>query len=152
VPPLRERAPDILPLARAFLAESARRWRRPDLRLTPAAEARLAAHAWPGNVRELKNVVEQAAVMAAGDMIGPDDLGLAELGEPAPPAAAPPGGEASGRPGTELPPLGEAERELLLQALRRAAWNVSAAARLLGVSRDVVRYRMQKHGLLRPPA
>lgn len=145
VPALRERRDDVLPLAHAFLAESARRWRRPGLRFAPAAEALLLVHAWPGNVRELKNVVEQAAVMTQGDTIGGDELALSGLGDEAPAAA---------EPGFRLPAEGvrilDVEREVLLQALQRAAWNVTAAARLLGISRDTVRYRMQKHGLLRP--
>jgi DNA-binding NtrC family response regulator len=145
VPPLRERVQDILPLARAFLAESARRWGRPALRLAPAAEAMLAAHPWPGNVRELRNVVEQAAVLVLGDSIDPDDLALTPLAGAA---------EHVPGPAFHLPEdgvqIGHVERDMLRQALDRSAWNVTAAARLLGLSRDAVRYRMQKHGLLRP--
>jgi DNA-binding NtrC family response regulator len=150
VPPLRERGQDVLPLARAFLAESARRWRRPGLAFTPAAEAALAAHPWPGNVRELKNVVEQAAVLGMGERIAPEDLALSRLGG-AFPSAVP---ETEADTGFRLPAEGvqitDLERDMLRQALHRSAWNVTAAARLLGLSRDTVRYRMQKYGLLRP--
>jgi DNA-binding NtrC family response regulator len=147
---LRERGQDVLPLARAFLAESARRWRRPGLAFTPAAEAALAAHPWPGNVRELKNVVEQAAVLGMGERIAPEDLALSRLGG-AFPSAVP---ETEADTGFRLPAEGvqitDLERDMLRQALHRSAWNVTAAARLLGLSRDTVRYRMQKYGLLRP--
>jgi DNA-binding NtrC family response regulator len=146
VPPLRERQEDILPLARAFLAESARRWRRPGLRLTAAAEAALAAHSWPGNVRELKNVVEQAAVLSTGEAIGPEELALSRLAEKVPPAEP----DLGFRLPAEGMQIADLERDMLRQALDRSAWNVTAAARLLGLSRDTVRYRMQKHGLLRP--
>jgi two-component system response regulator AtoC len=144
VPPLRTRPGDILPLARSFLAESARRWRREQLRLAPAAERALEAHSWPGNVRELKNVIEQAALMARSDEIGPEHLALSRLAETVPAA-----GEAFRLPSEGLV-IGDLERDMLKQALDRCGWNVTAAARLLGVSRDVLRYRMQKHNLLRP--
>jgi two-component system, NtrC family, response regulator AtoC len=144
VPPLRARPTDILPLARSFLGESARRWRRGELHLSPAAERALGTHSWPGNVRELKNVIEQAALMARTDEIGPEHLALSRLAE-APPAA----GEAFRLPSEGLV-IGDLERDMLQQALDRCGWNVTAASRLLGVSRDVLRYRMQKHGLLRP--
>jgi two-component system, NtrC family, response regulator AtoC len=145
VPPLRERSQDILPLARIFLAEGARRWRRAGLHLTPAAEAALIAHSWPGNVRELKNVVEQAVVLGIGEAIEPTHLALSQLdGEP----------QSEPDRGFRLPAEGmqivDLERDMLRQALARSVWNVTAAARLLGLSRDTVRYRMQKHGLLRP--
>lgn len=146
VPPLRERRRDIVPLARAFLAESARRWRRPGLSFTPAAEEVLAAHPWPGNVRELRNLVEQAAVLGSGTAIGPDDLALTKLASEAA-APADQGHFSLPEQGVQI---GDVERDLLRQALDRSSWNVTAAARLLGISRDTVRYRMQKHGLLRP--
>ena len=147
VPPLRERREDIVPLARGFLAESARRWRRPGLRFAPAAEAALADHPFPGNVRELKNLVEQAAVLAAGETIGPSDLALTSLA--AEPATAAEQNAARFRLPAEGMPIADLERDVLRQALDRSGWNVTAAARLLGISRDTVRYRMEKHGLAR---
>jgi DNA-binding NtrC family response regulator len=149
VPALRDRRQDILPLARAFLAESARRWRRPGLRLAPEAEALLTAHPWPGNVRELRNIVEQAAVLVTGEVIGPADLALSRLGREE--VEAPAAGE---RPFL-LPESGvqidDLERDMLRQALERSSWNVTAAARLLGLSRDTVRYRLQKYRLRQTP-
>jgi DNA-binding NtrC family response regulator len=144
VSPLRDRSSDILPLARNFLIEGARRWRRAGLHFTPAAETALMTHSWPGNVRELKNVVEQAVVLGVGEAIEPAHLALSQLdGNP----------QAEPDQGFRLPEQGmqivDLERDMLSQALVRSAWNVSAAARLLGLSRDTVRYRMQKYGLLR---
>jgi len=145
VPALRDRRQDILPLARAFLAESARRWRRPDLRLAPAAEALLAAHPWPGNVRELRNIVEQAAVLVTGEVIGPEDLALTRLGRET--EEAPAAGERSFLLPESGVQIDDLERDMLRQALERSSWNVTAAARLLGLSRDTVRYRLQKYRL-----
>jgi DNA-binding NtrC family response regulator len=142
VPALRERREDVLPLARAFLAEAAARWRRPELALAPSAEAALLAHDWPGNVRELRNTIEQAAVMAEGPRIDAEQLAIARLD---------PGGTASPTP---LPAedersvtLEEVERAMLVRALAETGGNVSAAARRLGISRDTLRYRMAKFGL-----
>jgi two-component system, NtrC family, response regulator AtoC len=136
VPPLRERGDDILLLARHFLAQQAQRYGKPDLRLAPDAEAALRAHPWPGNVRELRNLVEQTVLLASGPLIHAGDMSFFA---PSGPASAPAAG-ASRR-------LDEVERELLVQALEKTAGNVTQAARLLGVSRDTLRYRIQKHGL-----
>jgi two-component system, NtrC family, response regulator HydG len=74
VPPLRERKEDLLPLARLFLAEAARRTGRRVTGLTPRAADQLLRHDWPGNVRELENAIERAVVLAAGDRVDVDDL------------------------------------------------------------------------------
>ncbi|MFL6831385.1 MAG: sigma 54-interacting transcriptional regulator, partial [Xanthobacteraceae bacterium] len=74
VPPLRQRAEDILPLARRFAAFFARAARRPALELAPATEAILRAYPWPGNLRELRNAIERAAILAAGAELGPELL------------------------------------------------------------------------------
>jgi transcriptional regulator of acetoin/glycerol metabolism len=85
-------------------------------------------------------------VLGGGAAIGPGDLALTSLAGEAP---APPeeGHFSLPEQGVQI---GDVERDLLRQALDRSSWNVTAAARLLGISRDTVRYRMQKHGLLRP--
>jgi two-component system response regulator AtoC len=152
VPALRDRDGDALVLARHFLAEFARRYRKPGIRFDSTAEAALAAHAWPGNVRELRNVVEQAVLLAGADVIA---AGALMLPQPALPAAAPtaPPGVATATTASAADPadggstLDRVEREMLLQALAVSGGNVSKAARELGVSRDTLRYRMDKHGL-----
>ena len=143
VPPLRARDGDVLLLARHFLDESATRWRRPGLRLTPEAEAALQQHHWSGNVRELRNVVEQAVLLSQAEVICPSDLALSSLAGPGGTAVSPAAAAGEGLS------MEAAERSLLLQALERSDGNVTAAAKLLAVSRDTVRYRMQKHGLSR---
>ncbi len=143
VPPLRARDGDVLLLARHFLDESATRWRRSRLSLTPEAEAALQQHHWSGNVRELRNVVEQAVLLSQAEVICPSDLALSSLAAPGGIAVSPAAAAGEGLS------MEAAERSLLLQALERSDGNVTAAAKLLAVSRDTVRYRMQKHGLSR---
>ncbi len=145
VPPLRERGEDVRTLARHFLAQAGARYRRPDLRLTPAAERALLAHAWPGNVRELRNVMEHAALLSPGAEVGPGHLALSPLGGVAGPDPA--GGFRLPEHGLDLEAL---ERSLTEQALARTGWNVTAAARLLGLGRDALRYRVEKLGLGSP--
>ena len=139
VPPLRERGDDILLLARHFLAAHARRYGKGDLRLSSDVERLLVTHRWPGNVRELRNVIEQAVLLASGSVIGLPELSLSAVTS----ASLQSAGE-GGRDGSRLE---QVERDLLVQALETTQWNVSRAARLLGVSRDTLRYRMEKFQL-----
>ncbi len=145
VPPLRERVGDPLQLARHFLVEFGQRYRKSGLAFTPAAEAALVSHPWPGNVRELRNLVEQAVLFVSGASIGPADLLLPRSPE-ARPAELP-------TPGVVVPvdlrgsALERVEREMLVQALTQTGGNVSRAARELGISRDTLRYRMEKYGI-----
>jgi two-component system, NtrC family, response regulator AtoC len=145
VPPLRARGEDIILLANRFIEEFARRYGKPGLAFTPAALDRLTRHDWPGNVRELRNLVEQAVLLARGTSIDYSDLGL---------PAAEARSRAAPEPEPEAPQetleLAQMERDLLRQALERTGWNVTQAARILGITRDTLRYRIDKHGLARP--
>lgn len=142
VPPLRERDGDAVFLARHFCQVLGQRYRREEVRLGAAAEAAIAAHRWPGNVRELRNVIEQAVMLAVNDTIEARDLML-----------LPPGVGSSASSVSSLPlaepgsALDRQERELLVQAMNESNHNVSQAARSLGISRDTLRYRLEKHGL-----
>jgi DNA-binding NtrC family response regulator len=147
VPPLRERGDDVLLLARHFLQLNSARYGKRGLRLSAQAEAALLAYAWPGNVRELRNVIEEAVLLAQHDVIAPEQLSFcASLGT----AGAP--GDATLLAG--IPDRGinleEVERTLVVQALQKTGWNVTRAARLLGLTRDTLRYRMEKFGLAAP--
>jgi DNA-binding NtrC family response regulator len=144
LPPLCERGGDIVLLARHFLQLHAARYGKPTPPLTPQAEARLQQHRWPGNVRELRNVLEQAVLLSTGEPIGAAQLALSTLGEPEAGSAI-----SAGRPATDRT-LPEMERLALLQALQHSEGNVTRAARELGISRDTLRYRMEKHGLESP--
>jgi len=146
VPALRDRGDDVLLLARRFLAMHGRRYGKSDLDLSPEAEDALRGYGWPGNVRELRNVVEHAVLVATGTTIEPGHLSLS-------PGLVGPAREGSTPGAFVLPDQGasleDIERDLVVQALERASWNVTGAARLLGLSRDTLRYRIEKFGLRR---
>lgn len=136
LPPLRERGTDIVPLAHHLLARIAARYRLRGLSITAAGEARLLAQSWKGNVRELAHEIERAVIFN-----GDQPLDFATLGG----AATPP---ASGwrNPAWRMPESGfsldATMDELIAEALRESADNVSAAARRLGVPREFLRYRL----------
>ena len=134
VPPLRARGDDILLLAKHFLAVQGKRYGKPDLALTAGAEAKLREHNWPGNVRELRNVIEQAVLMTSDPLIHSSAISLVVTRSPDAQS-----GDAA-RPRT----LDALERSALLDALEQADWNVTKASRLLGISRDTLRYRIEK--------
>ena len=155
MPPLRERHEDIRPLADFFLRRFAFEARKGVVSFSPEAEEYLVAYSWPGNVRELKNVIERAVILSSGTEILVGDLprelrracaggggGEVEADEADPGAAAPPSDI-----GASANPIESAERSLILDALDRSSWNVSAAARILGVTRNTLRYRVRKYGL-----
>ncbi len=149
VPPLRERLDDIPVLVAHFLERFNAKFGRQVQGVSDDALMRLQAYDWPGNVRELRNVLERAVIMEADEMLLgthlPAELGLAGM-------SAPPVSVVGG--GFQLPPgglqLDELELSMLRQAMERTDGNQSAAARLLGISRYALRYRLEKHGLLEP--
>lgn len=143
LPALADRPSDVLPLAEHFLARCRRALGRPALSLSAEARRALEGYGWPGNVQELKNAVERAAlVLGASDEVGLDELPQAvvtQAGEREPGAAG--GLRASMR---------SAEKEALGRALSTTGWNVTAAAKNLGLPRRTVVYRMARLGLRRP--
>jgi DNA-binding NtrC family response regulator len=148
IPPLRERVGDIVPLAETFMLRFNREFGRDVQRIHPDAAERLKGHEWPGNVRELRNVIERAMLFARGDELRAEDLmldpGYRPRGAaPAPPPASSPVGE-----GYVIPPEGikldVLEDSLVRQAMDRAGGNKSRAAKILGISRDQIRYRLEK--------
>jgi len=165
--PLRERPGDILPLARHFLGVYCRKLKLDDVELSESAGQRLLEHAWPGNIRELENVVHHALLVARGPRIDADDLRI----------SATRGRSRSSAPGVaedgfglletalarifETPGPGLFERieaTVVRSAYAHTQKNQLATARLLGISRNVVRARLLQHGDLataagaRPPA
>ncbi len=149
MPPLRERGRDALLLARHFLAMHAQRYGGRDLDLSQEAETLLLNHSWPGNVRELRNVLEQTVLLTRQRVIPATDIALHRV--------APLAAEYDVLEPEELPipvpdgtvKLADVERELVRRTLEKTDWNVSKAARLLGLSRDMLRTRLQRHGLVR---
>jgi DNA-binding NtrC family response regulator len=146
LPPLRERADDVLILAEHFLKQYAAKYGRDVRRISAEAEALLRAYPWPGNVRELSHVMERAILWSHEAELGAEHLSLNnpdELMQPADglaPAAVP-----------GLPPdgmdLGQWERAMLEQALQQSGGNQTRAAQRLGISRDTLRYRLKKYGI-----
>ena len=169
VPPLRERLGDVIPLARHFLSLHAQRYRLGVPELSVAAQELLLQHAWPGNVRELRNAMEQALLLARGGAVEARELGFLtpdaalgstttgrDAGRDADPKferdqtrrvglATHPETHSGGCPnGEEDLNLERAERRLIGLALDRCSGNVTQAARLLGISRDTLRYRIER--------
>jgi len=126
IPPLREREGDAVLLAHAFVRRFAADQRRKGLTLADDAIQVLERHPWPGNVRELQNVMKRATIMADGDRITADDLGLSAQATP-------------DAPGLDLREARErAERSAVITALSRVDGNIVRAAELLGVSRPTL--------------
>jgi DNA-binding NtrC family response regulator len=141
MPPLRERGNDIVLLAEYYLDVYAREFKRDIRSLSPEAVARLMSYTWPGNVRELRNTIERSVLLCKQPAIGPDDLVLGR-GSPEHPHYTfdlPPGGIS----------LQTVEEQLVRQALTQTGDNQTKAAKLLHLSRDQLRYRMERYGLLK---
>ena len=144
VPALRDHAEDVATLAAHFIARFNQEMKRTVLGVSGGAMEMLRAYPWPGNVRELRNVIERAFILHAGaDEIRPEHL-TPELRKAAP----------AKRPDKLVPNITEeglvlddVEKKLITEAMERASGNQSKAARLLGVSRDTLRYRLKKHGM-----
>jgi DNA-binding NtrC family response regulator len=142
IPPLRERATEIEPLARQFLAEAAKRETRAVPELTADAIATLQAWPWPGNIRELKNVIDRAILMAGEGRLNAEALGLGVS------VSATAKNVASA---TNLKDEREAaERRAVLEALEKTGGNQTKAAELLGVSRRTLVTRLQQYGMTKP--
>ncbi len=152
LPPLRDRAADLEPLARALLADTARALGRPAPELDPSALDALRDRRFPGNVRELRNVLERAVVRCREPRLTADHLrsgvGLVAVSAPPRPGAAPdPASDpvpAVTLPGPALPlDLGELERLAIAEALRRVNGNRTHAARLLGIGLRTLRNKLR---------
>ena len=139
IAPLRERREDIPDLANLFIARFAGDSAKPVEGITPEAMQILVNHHWPGNVRELQNVIERACALAKDSVLTPADIHLDVRSAKA----------SNGATGF-LPDgmtLEQWEDEMVQEALRRANGNKSQAARLLGLSRNALRYRLSKIGI-----
>ncbi|MFT3696529.1 MAG: sigma 54-interacting transcriptional regulator [Kofleriaceae bacterium] len=145
VPPLRDRASEILPLAEHFAKLTAAEQGRTAPALSESAREALAGYAWPGNVRELKNAIDRALVLCG------DSLEAADLPEKLRDAAQrvrPVSGSAADMRGH----LAEVERAAIVAALETEKQNQTRAARRLGLSRRALIYKMEKYGLKAPPS
>jgi DNA-binding NtrC family response regulator len=145
IPPLREHKEDIPDLAQHFLARFARESEREITGITPASINVLMGYYWPGNVRQLENTIERAVALSEGPMIDAGDIHLDAAARSAAANASGPGTGNSFLP--EGMTLEQWEDEMIREALRRANGNKSQAARLLGLSRNALRYRLGKLGV-----
>ncbi|HPF37939.1 MAG TPA: sigma-54 dependent transcriptional regulator [Phycisphaerae bacterium] len=140
MPPLRERGDDIRIIAEYFVDQYATEFRRGPRLISEEAQRKLLSHYWPGNVRELRNTIERAVLFCKNDTIGAEDL---VIGVTAPSNAPIP---------PHIPPEGvniqDIEETLVRKALEQTDNNQTKAAKLLHLSRDQLRYRMERYGLL----
>ncbi|MBI5749298.1 MAG: sigma-54-dependent Fis family transcriptional regulator [Nitrospinae bacterium] len=148
IPPLRVRTGDILILANYFINKFNQEFRKDVKGLSSKAEKAILSYQWPGNVRELKNVIERAIILESKDKILIEHLPI-EVVEGAPFKEE----ERQQQSNFTLPengvPLEEVEKNLLIQALKKANGNQSKAAKLLSLSRYALRYRLKKIGYLK---
>jgi DNA-binding NtrC family response regulator len=144
VPPLRERRDDIPVLIDYFLKKHTRNTSRLVRGLTPETRRLMMDYSWPGNVRQLESAIERAILLCEGDLITVEDLPL-EVRQEA-------------RPTTEgafkLPAEGisfeDVERSLIVQAMEQTDYNITKAAKLLGLTFRTLQYRLEKFGIKRP--
>jgi len=141
LPPLRDRRGDIPLLAEHFLATFNQKNKKSFRGFSPEAIELLSAHGWPGNVRELENVVERAVVLGRGELVLREHLPAAIAAHEAPRE------DLVARVLETGISLDDLERELIVKALAQTGSNVSKAARLLGLTRRMLQYRMEKYGL-----
>jgi two-component system, NtrC family, response regulator AtoC len=148
LPPLRERREDIPLLINAFVREFAGQNHKRITGLSADAQDALQRYEWPGNIRELRAAIEHAVALCRGERIGVRDLPMRILGKP---------GDATGAATGRLHPGGEAyfsssslnleamEKNFIHQALRLTDWNVTEAAKLLGISRRTLHRKIKTH-------
>ena len=147
IPPLRERKGDIPFLAIHFVNKLSKDLGASAKEISPGALDRLLSHSWPGNVRELENTIERSLVLASGEILQASDIRLEAPRGQTPSATS---------QQTPLLPEGETlehwEQMMIREALRRANGNKSQAARILGLTRNALRYRLSQMGLESGPA
>lgn len=140
IPPLRERREDILPLAKYFIEKYNGEFHKNVREISAGAKEFLLNYDWPGNVRELKNMIERAMLFGDGDILLREHLPVENYYK------------ISNKINIRIPPEGisleKVEEALVREALNITKGNQTQAAKLLSISRDALRYRMQKFGLL----
>ncbi len=147
LPPLRERPEDIVALAKTYLAEYARKYGRTFRGVTPEAQRRLLAYGWPGNVRELRHVIERICILHEGELLTEAHLPK-ELCDPCGSEPAPwaPGDIQIPGEGINLDEVvDQFTQALIAKVLKMVDGNISQAAKLLGIPRGTLRYKLEKY-------
>ncbi len=143
VPPLRERREDIPVLIDFFLKKHTRNTSRLIKGLAPETRRILLEYGWPGNVRQLESAIERAILLCEGDLIAPEDL----------PSEVRQESSSATTGGFKLPAEGinfeEVEKNLILQAMDQTDYNITKAAKLLGLTFRTLQYRLEKFGIKR---
>jgi DNA-binding NtrC family response regulator len=142
LPPLRERGADVPLLACHFLRRAAAAHGMPPRRFSPEAERLLRGYAWPGNVRELANLCERVVILGRGEEIAPEELPAEIAGAGAAEWPPPPPGDL----GLDAA-LEGLERAMLERALAEAGGVAQRAAKILGIGRGAMQYKLKKYGL-----
>ena len=142
VPSLRERIEDIPLLVSHFIEKCSQVTKRPVKEITPEAMGLLMAHDWPGNIRELENVIQRMMVVSKGELLDLQDL------SPEMRAAESPGkAQAKGLKGISRGSAELVEKHTIVDALAKTGWNVTHAAKALGISRATLQTKMKAFGL-----
>jgi DNA-binding NtrC family response regulator len=129
--PLRERLSDIVPLAERFVIEFANKYHRSVIGIDAQAATALRGHRWRGNIRELQNCIEKAVILSEGSTLTVNDIQL----------------EQSSDAIDNLDGLDAAEEKMVRSAVSRCNGNISAAAKMLGISRPTMYAKMKKYGM-----
>ena len=152
IPPLRENPEDIMPIAVYFLNSLKKEFKKDISGISKEAEAMLVSYKWPGNIRELRNVIERVFILEKEGPVLPEHLPL-ELSKPYIEIHHLQPEKADDRFMFSLPRKGvsieEVEKNFIIQALEISSGNQTKAAKLLNLSRDALRYRLQKFGLFK---
>jgi DNA-binding NtrC family response regulator len=143
IPPLRERKEDILPLFRFFISRFNEQFKKGFLQISREAEEKILSYPWAGNIREVRNAVERIVLLEKGDTILGKHLSFLREKE----------GQVEER--IEFKPiipsqgiiLDEVEKQYIIEALKIKKGNKIQAAKMLGITRSTLLYRMQKHGI-----
>ena len=146
LPPVRQRKEDIVPLAQLFLERFAQKYHRPLTGLTPDAAQALTEGRWGGNIRELQNCIEKAVILSEAENLTARDIDARSgsgmtAGEPGMTSDVIPGSTGN------FPRNAQEEERLVRDAMDRTGRNISAAAKMLGVSRPTLYAKLKKYGL-----
>ncbi len=139
LPPLRERGNDVISLADHFILKYAKEMGKTPKKLSPAVLDAFLSYSWPGNVRELENCIERALLVAPGDTIETAHL---------PPSLPTRAREWERRDGGDFGvTIRSKERSLIVEALKKTGGNQTQAAKILGVTKRIIQYKIQKLGI-----
>ena len=148
IPPLRERKDDVVPLAYSFLQEFSKKFTKPAPKISQDAVQLLEQNPWKGNVRELKNAIERVMLLSDAQVLGPEHFAFIRVGGKSPASTV---GYQDQQFNLQIPGSGiamkEVLRELILKTLAITNGNQVQAAKILGITRSKLRYRMEQLGI-----